>query len=67
MGMYPLPTLWHEPSQAQIIHYILDFLDTILDSIRAFSQRVVLEIEHREAGVQVLDELRNLDRAGVVA
>jgi hypothetical protein len=49
--------LRHQVPQRQIIHNILDILDPVLQTITAAAQAVVLEVEHLEASVQVLDEL----------
>jgi hypothetical protein len=53
--------------QRQIVHHILDLLDGILDGIHPLPQDVVLEVEHLEPGMQVLDEPANLHRHGGVA
>lgn len=59
--------LGHKTSEAQIVHHILDFLDAILDTVRPLTKRVVLEVQDLEPGVEVLDELCNVNRTGVVA
>jgi len=55
------PSLLHlvsreEVPQRQIIDNILHLLDSILDRVDPLPQDVVLEVEHLEAGVEVLDE-----------
>jgi hypothetical protein len=52
--------LGQKATKAQIVHYILDFLDSVLDAIAAFSQRVILKIQYLEAGMDVFDELADL-------
>lgn len=56
-----------QSTQAQVIDHILNLLDAVLDAITTLPQRIVLEIEYLEAGMDVLDELRNLQRSTVVA
>src|SRR5437868_2267984 len=40
----------------EVINNILHLLDGVLDRVDSFAQNVVLEVEHLEAGVEVLDE-----------
>lgn len=59
--------LRQQTPQTKIVHHILDLLDAVLNPVTALPQRVVLEVEDLEAGVHVFDELRDLQRAAVVA
>lgn len=59
--------LWQQAAQAQIVDHILNFLDAVLDAVAALPQRVVLEVEDLEAGVDVFDELCDLQGTAVVA
>ena len=56
-----------QPSQTQIVHHILHFLDPILDAITALPERVVLQVQDLEARVDVLDELADLQRPAIVS
>ena len=49
-----------QAAQADVVHHILHLLDPVLDPIASLPQRVVLEVQDLEPGVDVLDELRNL-------
>lgn len=46
--------------QREIIHNILNLLDTVLYAIASPSQRVILEVQDLEARMQILDELADL-------
>jgi hypothetical protein len=56
-SMHLLLLLRHQIPQRQIIHDVLDILDPVLQAIATATQAVVLEVEHLEPSVQVLDEL----------
>ena len=62
-----LSFLHHQPSQTKIVHHILNVLHAVLDSVAAFPQSVVLEVENLETSVDVFDELTDLQRTPVVA
>lgn len=64
--MLHLLLLGHKASEAEIIHNIFDFLDAVLDAIRSLAERIVLEVQNLESGMQVLDELCNVNRTRVV-
>src|SRR5262249_22967438 len=53
--------------QRQVVHHVLDLLDGVLDGVHALPQDVVLEVEHLEASVQVLDEAADAHGHGGVA
>ena len=53
-------SLWYQIPQREIVHNILNLLDVILDAVASPSQRIVLEIQDLETGVEVLDELADL-------
>lgn len=54
------PSLWNQIPQGQIIDDILDLLDIVLDAIAPPSQRIILQVQDLEAGVDILDELADL-------
>lgn len=49
-----------QATQAEIINYILHFLDTVLDTVTALTENIVLEVENLKASMNVLDELADL-------
>jgi hypothetical protein len=61
-----LALLRHQVPQRQIVHHIFDVLDPVLQPIAAAAQAIVLEVEHLEARMQVLDELVDEQRTLVV-
>jgi hypothetical protein len=61
-----LALLRHQVPQRQVVHHILNVLDPVLQPIAAAAQAVVLEVEHLETRMQVLDELVDEQRALVV-
>lgn len=58
--------LGDEISQRQIVDNILHIFDPVFEAVATTAQTVVLEIEHLEAGVQILDKLVDQKRTLVV-
>lgn len=54
-------------AQGKIVDHVFHLLDGVLDRVDALTQDVVLQIEHLEAGVEILDEGADLDCHLVVA
>ena len=64
----PAPLILRKQStQAQVIDHVFNFLHAVLDTIATLPQRIILEIEYLKAGMDVLDELSNLQRSTVIA
>jgi len=60
-------SLWYQIPQRQIIHNILNLLDTIFDAITSPPQGIILEIQNLKASVDVLDELTDLKWSLVIS
>lgn len=56
-----------QSADRQVVDDFLDFLDIILESVKAFTQSVVLEVEQAEAAVDVSDESLQHQNTRVVA
>ncbi len=62
-----LSVLREQAPQTQIVHHILDLLDTILDAIAALAQNIILQVQNLETSMHVLDELCDPQRTTMVA
>ena len=67
MDMIPLACLWRQATEAQVVDHVFHLLHAVLDTIRPLSQRVILEVQHREARMQIFDEPRDRNRPLVIA
>lgn len=56
-----------QAADGQVIHHLLDLLHVVLEAVVALAQRVVLQVEQAEAGVQVVDEVGDAQGTTIVA
>lgn len=63
----PLGALGQQIPQRQVVYYVLDVLDPVLEPVTLASQDIVLEIENLKAGKHILDKLVDQQRPLVVA
>jgi hypothetical protein len=62
-----LGLLGHQIAKREVIHDILHVLDPVLQPVALSPQDIVLQVQDLEAGVYILDELVDEERALVVA
>lgn len=56
-----------QAADGQVVHHLLDLLHVVLEAVVAFPQRVVLQVEQSETRVQLVDEVGDAERPGVVS
>lgn len=56
-----------QAADGQVVNHLLDFLHVVLEAVVALPQGVVLQVEQAEAGVQLVDEVGDAQRSGVVS
>ena len=54
-------------ADGQVVHHLLDLLHVVLEAVVALAQRVVLQVQQAEAGVELVDEVGDAQRPAVVA
>lgn len=64
---FALSILCQQSTQTKVVDHILHFFHLVLDSVAPLPQAVVLEVENLEAGVNVFDELADLQWAAIVS
>lgn len=55
-----------EPSNADVVHDLLDLLDIVLQCIESLAQAIILQIQQAETGIQIGHKLGNDQRTIVV-
>lgn len=58
---------WFEATYAEVVNDFLNLFHVVLESIEAFSEMIVFQIQQPESGVEFVDESSDLDRAVVIA
>lgn len=56
-----------QAADRQVVHHLFDLLHVVLEAVVALPQRVVLQVEQAEARVQLVDEVGDAERSGVVS
>lgn len=56
-----------QPADREVVNHLLDLLHVVLEAVVALPQGVVLQVEQAEARVQLVDEVGDSERAGVVS
>lgn len=59
--------LWKKIPEREVVHDVLHLLHIVLDTVTPAPQRIILQIEDLEAGVDILDKLADVQRPLIIA